>query len=107
MTPKILSRILVAIAAVTSLPGCMEQIGLASAPPKVASIVVGDEPYAVKAGAAILADGGDAVDAATAMYFAMSVTYPVAAGLGGGGICVVHGAMGGKNEEFDFLAHDA
>lgn len=66
--------------------------------------VVGDEPFAVKVGASILAQGGDAADAATAMYFAMSVTYPVAAGLGGGGICIVHDPAKNRSEEFDFLA---
>lgn len=71
------------------------------------ALVVGDEPFAVKVGASILAQGGDAADAATAMYFAMSVTYPVAAGLGGGGICIVYDPVKNKNEEFDFLARDA
>jgi gamma-glutamyltranspeptidase / glutathione hydrolase len=74
---------------------------------KPTALVVGDEPYAVRAGAATLAQGGDAVDAATAMYFTLAVTYPVAAGLGGGGICIVRDPAGNKTEEFDFLARDA
>lgn len=68
---------------------------------------MGDEPFAVRAGASVLAQGGSAVDAVTATYFALAVTYPVAAGLGGGGICIVHDAVTGRNEEFDFLARDA
>ena len=71
---------------------------------KTTAQVVGDEPFAVKVGAATLAQGGNAVDAATAMYFAMSVTYPVVAGLGGGGICVVYDPAHNQSEEFDFLA---
>jgi gamma-glutamyltranspeptidase / glutathione hydrolase len=71
------------------------------------ALVVGDEPYAVKVGAAILSQGGSAVDAATAMYFALSVTYPVAAGLGGGGICIVRDSSHNQAEEFDFLARDS
>jgi gamma-glutamyltranspeptidase/glutathione hydrolase len=69
--------------------------------------VVGDEPFAVKSAAAILEQGGSAADAATALYFALTVTYPVAAGLGGGGMCVVHDQASGRNEAFDFLARDA
>ncbi len=70
-------------------------------------MVVGDEPFAVRAGAALLSQGGSAVDAVTATYFTLAVTYPAAAGLGGGGICIVHDAATGQNEEFDFLARDA
>src|ERR1700679_491539 len=69
--------------------------------------VVGDEPFAVNTGASILAQGGSAADAATAMYFAMVATYPVAAGLGGGGVCVVHDQASGQDEAFEFLARDA
>lgn len=71
------------------------------------SLVVGDEPLAVRAGASVLSQGGSAVDAVTATYFALAVTYPVAAGLGGGGICIVHDSATGRTEEFDFLARDA
>jgi len=71
------------------------------------AFVVGDEPYAVRAAAALMKQGGNAVDAAAATYFALAVTYPVSAGLGGGGICLVHDPKNGQNEEFDFLARSA
>ncbi|MEI9989336.1 MAG: gamma-glutamyltransferase [Rhizomicrobium sp.] len=71
------------------------------------ALAVGDEPYAVRVGASILQQGGSAADAATAMYFALAVTYPVAAGLGGGGICIVRDPATSHTEEFDFLARDS
>ena len=65
-------------------------------------IAVADEPLAAQAGAAVLTAGGSAVDAVTTMFFTLTATYPVAAGLGGGGICLVRDA-GGQVTEFDFL----
>ncbi|MEO7054859.1 MAG: gamma-glutamyltransferase [Rhizomicrobium sp.] len=69
-------------------------------------LAVGDEPFAVKTGTAILAQGGSAADAVTAMFFAMSATYPVGAGLGGGGICLISDPAKGV-QEFDFLPRAA
>ena len=51
--------------------------------------VVSDEPRSALVGRDILSSGGNAIDAVVAMYFAMSVTYPGAASLGGEGVCVV------------------
>jgi gamma-glutamyltranspeptidase/glutathione hydrolase len=65
-------------------------------------IAVADEPLAARAGASVLTSQGSAVDAVTAMFFTLTTTYPVAAGLGGGGICLVSEA-GGQVTEFDFL----
>jgi gamma-glutamyltranspeptidase/glutathione hydrolase len=67
-----------------------------------AGVAVADEPLAARAGASALQSQGSAVDAVTAMFFALSATYPVTAGLGGGGICLVREA-GGQVTEFDFL----
>lgn len=79
----------------------------ASSPVASGGLVVGDEPYAVKAGASVLAEGGSAADAVTATYFALAATYSVAAGIGGGGICIVHDQKSGRSEAISFLARDA
>ncbi|HTT85241.1 MAG TPA: gamma-glutamyltransferase [Rhizomicrobium sp.] len=99
------SRCAAAAALLFLLAGC-SIFGGSSNPLPPAGLIVGDEPEAVRAGAAILAHGGNAVDAATATYFALSVTYPVAAGLGGGGLCIVHDPAHSRTEAFDFLARE-
>lgn len=76
------------------------------APIQTGGMAVADEPLAAKTGASILSQGGSAVDAVTAMFFTLTATYPVAAGLGGGGLCLVRDASG-RVEELDFLARRA
>jgi gamma-glutamyltranspeptidase/glutathione hydrolase len=65
-------------------------------------VVVSDEPLASRAGASVLTSQGNAVDAVSAMFFTLAATYPVAGGLGGGGICLVRQANG-QVTECDFL----
>lgn len=55
-------------------------------------IVVAVEPLAAGIGARVLAEGGNAADAAVATAFALAVTHPNAASLGGGGFALVRGA---------------
>ena len=53
-------------------------------------VVAAPESVASEVGAAILRTGGNAVDAAIAVHFALAVTFPRAGNLGGGGFMLVH-----------------
>jgi gamma-glutamyltranspeptidase/glutathione hydrolase len=103
-------RLTAAAASLLALTGC-SLFGLggseSAGPPAGVGYAVGDEPLAVQAGAAILAQGGSAADAVTAMYFALSATYPVAAGLGGGGLCMVRDPGSSRTEAIIFLSRDS
>jgi gamma-glutamyltranspeptidase/glutathione hydrolase len=61
-------------------------------------MVVAQEKYAARIGVEVLRRGGNAVDAAVAVGFAMAVTYPRAGNIGGGGFMVIHLAK--RNEQF-------
>lgn len=58
------------------------------------AMVVAQEPLAADAGVAVLKSGGNAIDAAIAVGFALAVTHPYAGNLGGGGFMLVRLADG-------------
>ena len=66
--------------------------------PVVAShgMVASQEKRATRVGVEILKAGGNAVDAAVAMGFALAVTHPAAGNIGGGGFMLVH--LAARNE---------
>ena len=68
---------------------------------------VADEPAAALIARDALSAGGTAADAAVALYFGLAATYPIAAGLGGGGICVVRDGATAEAEVIDFTAAPA
>jgi gamma-glutamyltranspeptidase/glutathione hydrolase len=57
-------------------------------------MVASSEPNATEAGVDILKAGGNAVDAAVAVGFALAVTHPFAGNIGGGGFMLVRLASG-------------
>jgi len=57
-------------------------------------MVVAQEPLAADVGVAVLKSGGNAVDAAVAVGFALAVTHPFAGNLGGGGFMLIRLADG-------------
>jgi gamma-glutamyltranspeptidase/glutathione hydrolase len=65
-------------------------------------MVVSQEAKASRVGREILKSGGNAVDAAIAMGFALAVTLPRAGNLGGGGFMLVHMARTGKTVALDY-----
>jgi gamma-glutamyltranspeptidase / glutathione hydrolase len=58
--------------------------------------------YASEAGARVLRDGGNAVDAAAAVSLALSVTATPYSGIGGGGFMLVHMAERGESLMLDY-----
>jgi gamma-glutamyltranspeptidase / glutathione hydrolase len=79
------------LASVTVLPGPALRAAPAAATAALErGVVAAPESLASEAGAAVLRDGGNAVDAAIAVQFALAVTYPRAGNLGGGGFMLLH-----------------
>ncbi|MCH6573939.1 MAG: gamma-glutamyltransferase, partial [Bacteroidetes bacterium] len=64
-------------------------------------MVVSASKISSKVGVEILKAGGNAVDAAVAVSFALAVTYPYAGNIGGGGFMVIH-LQDGTNTTIDF-----
>ena len=86
-------------------------VGISAAPARSAhgppltsttGAVAADDPTASAIGAAVLADGGNAMDAAVATALALGVVNPTSSGIGGGGFAIVYDASTGQTHAFDF-----
>lgn len=86
-----------AIAAALALAGAA-QLHAASQAPVAAEngMVVSAQHLATKVGVDVLKRGGNAIDSAVAVGYALAVVYPAAGNLGGGGFMTVHLADGRK-----------
>ncbi|KXV78046.1 gamma-glutamyltranspeptidase [Acetobacter cerevisiae] len=67
--------------------------------------VVADEPQAALVARDVLAQGGNAADAAAALGLALSVTLPSRASLGAGGACLAWRPGDAQGQAFLFLPH--
>jgi gamma-glutamyltranspeptidase / glutathione hydrolase len=67
-----------------------------------AGMVAAQDETAARVGAEILAEGGNAVDAAVAVGFALAVTLPRAGNIGGGGFMLVYDADSGATTAIDY-----
>ena len=65
-------------------------------------MVASEQALASQVGVDILKAGGNSVDAAVAMGFALAVVLPNAGNVGGGGFMMVHDAKSGKDIALDF-----
>jgi gamma-glutamyltranspeptidase/glutathione hydrolase len=65
-------------------------------------VVVAQEQRAARIGIEILDRGGNSVDAAVAVGFALAVTYPRAGNIGGGGFMVIHLAKDQRDTVIDY-----
>ncbi len=85
------------------LPALSGAWGAAPAPlkNKAGGMVLSSHPLATAAGQEVLDRGGNAVDAAVAVGYALAVVHPAAGNIGGGGFAVIHTAEG-KDEMLDF-----
>jgi gamma-glutamyltranspeptidase/glutathione hydrolase len=94
MPPLGIRRALVAAAALVSFVA----VQAASTAPVAAEngMVVTAQHLATRVGVDVLKDGGNAVDAAVAVGYALAVVYPAAGNLGGGGFMTIQLADGRK-----------
>ncbi len=84
--------------------GLLNPLSAASYPPikntKV-GLALSSHPLATEIGQKVLEEGGNAIDAAVAIGFALAVVHPAAGNIGGGGFAVIHLANG-ENVALDF-----
>jgi gamma-glutamyltranspeptidase/glutathione hydrolase len=90
--------IIILICALIIPVGCVQgQLGQDNGAQYRNGMVVCAYPDAAKVGLDILKKGGNAVDAAVAVQFALAVTFPEAGNIGGGGFMVYRSAKGEAN----------
>jgi gamma-glutamyltranspeptidase/glutathione hydrolase len=91
------------VAGATATPLAFESLPSPSQPVMARSgLVSTDEAHASRIGVEVLEKGGNAVDAAVAVGFALAVTHPQAGNLGGGGFMLIHLARRSETIAIDY-----
>ncbi|AZB44351.1 gamma-glutamyltransferase [Bacillus sp. FJAT-42376] len=78
------------------------QSGILNRPSEGEAAVAANHPLAVKAGMKVLNSGGNAMDAAVAVSYALGVTEPFGSGPGGGGMMVVYNPKKNIKRVYDY-----
>ena len=65
-------------------------------------MVVSSNPLASQAGVDVMREGGNAIDAAVSVSFALAVVHPIAGNVGGGGFLLYHDAETGREISVDY-----
>jgi len=101
MRPRVVSIVLAYLIVAASTFG-FSATGVPRTAEGSKGMVVSASPIASQVGLDVLIAGGNAVDAAVAVAFALAVTYPAAGNLGGGGFLLLHRAEDGLETTLDF-----
>lgn len=101
---RVAALLFVALALFPNLARAQAMLPLFAAKPAFArhGMVAGPERLATMIGVDVLKAGGNAVDAAVAVAFALAVTQPDAGNLGGGGFMLVHLAARNETVAIDY-----